>query len=74
MAEALKKYDAEAAREKKIPKRAATSIVALANFPDEEVDYEEDSKKFSEESGFYQFKVKLKSNILFLIFYVKEYF
>lgn len=50
MAEALKKYNAEPPKEKKHAKRAATSIVALANFPEEEVDYEEDSKKFSEES------------------------
>lgn len=52
MAEALKKLNIEAPKDKKLPKRAATSIVATADFPEEEVDYEEDSKKFSDEAGF----------------------
>lgn len=56
MAEALQKLKIEAPKDKKLPKRAATSIVATADFPEEEVDYEEDSKKFSDESGFDQFK------------------
>ncbi|KAL4491479.1 hypothetical protein ABPG72_008135 [Tetrahymena utriculariae] len=56
MAEALKKYNVEVPKEKKLPQRAATSIVTDAFFPDEEIDYEEDSKKFSEESTYDQYK------------------
>lgn len=46
--------------EKKLPKRAPTSIVASANFPEEEVDFEEDSKKFCEDPVFDEYKVILK--------------
>ncbi|EAS02069.2 WGR domain protein (macronuclear) [Tetrahymena thermophila SB210] len=56
MAESLKKYGVEALKEKKLPQRAATSIVTDALFPDEEIDYEEDSKKFSEETTYDQYK------------------
>lgn len=44
--------------EKKLPKRAPTSIIASADFPEEEIDIEEHSKKFSEDPTFDEFKVK----------------
>lgn len=57
MSNALKSYGVDASKEKKLPKRAATSIVASADYPEEEIDYEEDSKKFCDEPQFDEFKV-----------------
>lgn len=52
MATELNSYGVDQIQEKKLPKRAPTSIVASANFPEEEVDFEEDAKKFCSEAAF----------------------
>lgn len=48
-------------KEKNKPKRAPTSIVASAEFPEEEIDFEEDSKTFTEDSKYDQYKVEATS-------------
>lgn len=56
MANKLKSLGVSQQKEKQLPKRAPTSIVASADFPEEEVDFDEDSKIFAEDPKYDQFK------------------